>query len=297
MPAGVKIPMREPIGRASPRVIHQFSDKVGEFFKKENERAKAAHTSSGLISGSKLGQPTLWSVLNILGIEKDFDSYLLGKFQRGHDVETRAIVLLTNLPYELVYGIVSSTSPNPGWIDVPAGAVLTGQVHLQYEVGYRGGIGFIDMAQRLTEESQLIHHEIKSSTKMAYDKVAATGRSRAGKPEPYYHQALQAAFYGLGETPSHSFIHYFNADDYRLISFAINPMDYKEEIDKEIDDIQAAFLTKTMPSFEAFLPYHKAYMKTSYGEWNYLSPSQSLEQLRISYPEAYKTFMSKELPV
>lgn len=294
-----KIPQRAPLGRANPKVVYKFSDKVGLFFEKQHEIAKSKRTSSGLISGGKLGQPTLWSVLDILGLEKEYDSYTLGKFQRGHDVETRAIVLLTNLPYDLIYGIVSGEQENPGWIPVPAGAVLQGEVELQRAVGYRGGIGFVDLTQRMKgkDKEVLIHHEIKSSAKMAFDKVSATGRSKAGTPEPYYHQALQAAYYGLGDNPDMSFIHYFNADDYRLISFQINPLDYKEEIDKEIDDIQAAFLSKALPPFEAILDFHKIKNYQRYGdEWNKLTPSEMLQQLKTAYPEAYKLFMSKELP-
>ncbi len=92
-------------------------------------------------------------------------------------------------------------------------------------------------------------------------------------------------------------MHYFNADDYRMISFSINPGDYQEEIDKEIDDIQIAFESKVLPTFEALLDWHKIRNYQSYGDdWNYATPAQLLTKLENEYPEAYARFMSTTLP-
>ena len=91
------------------------------------------------------------------------------------------------------------------------------------------------------------------------------------------------------------FLHYFNADDYRLCSFAINPLDYKEEIDKEIDDIQSVFLTKELPAFQGFLPNHKVKGYWSYKEWNELSPREMMTKLKGEFPEQYKKFMEMEI--
>jgi hypothetical protein len=293
MPA--RIPTRDPIGRATPRRIYEFGEFIGKRLVKQNKAAQAAHTSSGLISGSKLGNPTLWSVLDLLGFDKDFDEFTLGKFQRGHDVEARAINFMTDIPIQTIIDILDGTVPNPGWITLAPGALLSGEVHLQYQTGYRGGVGYVDLAQK--NNGNLILHEVKSVTKMAYDKVAASGRSKDGVSEPYYHHCIQQAFYALGEGTSSAFVHYFNADDYRLCSFALNPLDYKDEIDKEIDDIQAAFITKVLPPFEALLPFHKIKNYQKYGdEWNLLTPSQMLVKLQNEYPEAYNKFMTITLP-
>lgn len=286
MPA--RIPSREVIGIATPKRIYEFGEKIGEKLKSEDEAKRAAYERSGKISGGKLGQPTLWAVLDMIGVPRDFDPYLLGKFKRGNDVEARAINFLTGIEADKVEPGVEVQSEE--------GAILKGTFILQAEQGYRGGTGYIDLLQLLTDKT--IKHEIKSSTKLAYDKISASGRYRGivdvenGTGVPYYHHAIQLAYYCLEDDDDIAYLHYFNADDYRLTTFAINPNDYKEEIDKEIDDIQLAFATKQLPSFEAFLPYHKAYMKGTYGEWNGLTPQQMIEKLEREFPEQYQKFMT-----
>lgn len=289
MPAGVRIPSREVIGQANPKRIYEFGEKIGEKLKKEDEEKRKNYERSGKISGGKLGQPTLWAVLDIIGVPREFDPYLLGKFKRGNDVEARAIQFLTGIEADKVEpGAVVQSEP---------GAVLAGEFVLQAEAGYRGGTGYIDLKQLISKDKSY-KHEVKSSTKMAYDKVAAAGRYRnevdieKGIGVPYYHHAVQLAYYCLDDGDDTAFLHYFNADDYRLTTFAINPEDYREEIDKEIDDIQLAFATKQLPTFEAFLPYHKAYMKSTYGDWNNLTPQQMMDKLEREYPEQYQKFLT-----
>lgn len=279
------VPMRDPIGRNSPTRIFEFGDKLAEKLTKDNDIKKAARERSGKISGGKLGKPTLWAVLDLIGVPDEFDPYLLGKFQRGNDVEDRAIQFLTGIkPWEHEPGVLIKSEPN---------AILTGEFMLQKEGGYQGGVGFIDLSQKVAES--WVYHEIKSSTKMAYDKVSASGRSRDGEAAPYLHHALQLAYYCLGDNINRGFLHYFNADDYRLCSFAINPLDYKEEIDKEIEDIKTVFITKQLPAFEGFLDYHKIKRYWSYKEWNELSPSEMMTKLKGQFPEAYKKLMEMTL--
>lgn len=279
--------MRDVIGRNSPTRIYEFGDKIHEKLVADNKEKQEGRERSGKISGGKLGKPTLWAVLDLIGVPDEFDPYLLGKFQRGNDVEDRAIQFLTGIdPHDVKAGEV--IEKNDG--------LLTGEFILQKEGGYRGGTGFIDLAQTVSDND--IYHEIKSSTKMAYDKVAAAGRYKGvvdvekGIGVPYLHHALQLAYYCLGDNVTRSFLHYFNADDYRLTSFAINPLDYKEEIDKEIDDIQLVFAEKRLPTFQGFLPYHKVKAYWSYAPWNELSPDEMMVKLQIEFPEQYKKFMS-----
>jgi hypothetical protein len=255
--------MRDPIGRNSPTRIYEFGDKIHEKLVSDDKAKKAARGErSGKISGGKLGKPTLWAVLDIIGVPDYLDPYVLGKFKRGDDVEDRAINFLTGIKaWEVEPGVIVNSEPK---------AILTGKFVLQMEGGYRGGVGYIDLSQLVGEfiegvepnKEDWVLHEIKSSTKMAYDKVSASGRYRGvvdadkGIGVPYLHHALQLAYYCLGRGVNRGFLHYFNADDYRLCTFAINPLDYKEEIDKEIDDIELCFVTKQLPAFEGFLPYH-----------------------------------------
>ena len=281
-----RVPMRDVIGRNSPSRIYEFGDKIAQKLQADDKAKRAAYERSGKISGGKLGKPTLWAVLDLIGVPDEFDPYLLGKFMRGNDVEDRAIQFLTGIkPWEVQAGELVKSDSN---------AVLVGEFILQKEGGYRGGTGFIDLAQVVGDSFVL--HEIKSSTKMAYDKVAAAGRYKGvAEPEkgigvPYLHHALQLAYYCLGHDVNRGFLHYFNADDYRLTSFAINPLDYKEEIDKEIDDIQLCFVTKQLPNFEGFLPYHKVKAYWSYKEWNELTPNEMMQKLKSEFPESYKKF-------
>lgn len=288
------IPSRQVIGRSSPKRIYEFGDKIHNKLKVDDAKRKEERGErSGKISGGKLGKPTLWAVLDLIGVEEELDPYLLGKFLRGHDVEDRAIEMLTG---------IRAADVKPGEpVKSEGDVILKGEFILQKEAGYRGGIGFVDLAQVI--KSGDVYHEIKSSTKMAYDRVSASGRflnktqDSKGDPVgvPQYHHALQLAYYCIGDDVHRGFLHYFNADDYRLCTFAINPNDYKEEIDKEIDDIQLAFKTKQLPSFEAYLPWHKIKQYWSYKEWNELSPSEMMTKLRGQFPEQYKKFMEMEL--
>lgn len=285
------VPMRNVIGRSNPTRIYEFGDKIHKKLVDENDAKQAGRERSGKISGGKLGKPTLWAVLDLIGVPDEFDPYLLGKFQRGNDVEDRAIEMLTGIDAKHVEpGVLIDSKPD---------AVLTGKFMMQKEGGYRGGCGYMDLSQQLGDD--WVYHEIKSSTKMAYDKVSASGRYKGvvdiekGVGVPYYHHELQIAYYCLGDEVSRGFLHYLNADDYRLCSFAINPLDYKEEIDKEIDDIEFCFETKMLPAFEGFLPYHKVKAYWSYKEWNELTPEQALFKLQHDFPEQYDKFMKMKL--
>lgn len=284
--AGARVPMRPIIGRSSPQRIYEFGDKIHNQLVAANNKKNAERERSGKISGGKLGKPTLWAVLDMIGVPDELDPYLLGKFQRGNDVEDRAVQFLTGIDPHYV---------EPGKVIEKNDGILTGEFILQKEGGYRGGVGFIDLAQQVGDQS--VYHEIKSSTKMAFDKVAASGRYKGvvdvekGIGVPYYHHALQIAYYCLGDGVTRAFLHYFNADDYRLTSFAINPLDYKEEIDKEIDDIEFVFTEKRLPAFEGFLDYHKVKAYWSYKEWNELTPDEMMLKLQHEFPEQYKKFM------
>lgn len=275
------VPMRDPIGRNSPTRIYEFGDKIHTKLVADNKAKQDARERSGKISGGKLGKPTLWAVLDLIGVPDEFDPYVLGKFQRGNDVEDRAIQMLTGIdPHYVEPGKLVEGKPD---------AILTGNFVLQKEGGYRGGTGYIDLSQKVGDD--WIYHEIKSSTKMAYDKVAASGRSAGKEPAPYLHHALQLAYYCLGSDVNRAFLHYLNADDYRLCTFAINPLDYKEEIDKEIDDIETVFMLRELPAFQGFLPYHKVKAYWSYKEWNELSPREMMTKLRNDFPDSYKKLM------
>ena len=138
------------------------------------------------------------------------------------------------------------------------------------------------MAQQVGDT--MVYHEIKSVTKMAYQRVDK-------EDQPYYHHAIQLAYYCLGDNVSEAYLQYLNADDYRVASFKINPLEYKEEIDKEIDDLKTVFITKKLPPFVALLDMHKVKLYRQYEDWNWLTPDQMMDKLQNQFPEQYKRFM------
>ena len=93
----------------TPMLVETFGERVGKELE-ARDRART-HTPSGLISGSKIGQPTLWAVLDMLGeLRAEHDAYTLGKFQRGHDVEARTINMLTGLQLQYIVDILDGTN-------------------------------------------------------------------------------------------------------------------------------------------------------------------------------------------
>ena len=260
------------------------------------------YVEHGLISGSKLADATLSTILKMLGVQQEFDAYTLGKFKRGHTTEAELIELLTGIPrHEQTAGV---------WLEPKDKRVLVGKVMLQAEpiAGYRGMTNSVDVLEDVG--SGLIVHEIKSATKSAYDYVAATGkgkfnyeynyatkkRERKGNrsPEPKEHHLIQVSSYSLsnwGKPVLKAYVHYINADDYRMISFLVDHMKYKPEIDREIDAVQYAFATKILPAYEPLYKW-QAGKYNSFADWEKLTEAEVLDKLRKEYPEAYDTFMN-----
>lgn len=275
MPAGVKIPTRDLINGTPPATrVRAFAEKIHEKLIADNEERMAKHIPSGKVSGGKLSRPLLWNVLSLIGVPDQIDAFLLGKFVRGNDVEERAIKFLT--------GIDASKVADNTPVEAEPGNVLTGTFTFQKPGSYRGGVGYIDMAQQVGDT--MVYHEIKSVTKMAYQRVDR-------EDQPYYHHAIQLAYYCLGDNVSEAYLQYLNADDYRVASFKINPLEYKEEIDKEIDDLKTVFITKKLPPFVALLDMHKVKLYRQYEDWNWLTPDQMMDKLQNQFPEQYKRFM------
>lgn len=254
------------------------------------------YVQTGKVSGSKIAQPTLTAILTMLGIERKPDNYTLGKFTRGHDVEAKFIERVFHKPKD-----VDETGE---WED--SGNGYESKFTWQYEMedGYRGCTCSVDVLEEYTydgdplNESLYIVHEIKSVGKMKYDRVAGTG-FRKGEPEPDFSHCLQASLYALsleketGILPR-CIIHYVNADDYRVVSFEINPEDYKEELDKRIDAIYTAFAEHRLP---AYIPY-EAWQKGKYNDFEEcerLTEDEVNDYIKTRYPEAYEKFLNARL--
>ena len=280
-----------------------YAEKVAAKIVKDNEND--TYVETGLISGSKLGDASLNIILKMLGIGQEFDAYTLGKFRRGHDLEAVLVELLTGIPH--------SEQVASEWLDPRAGAVIQGKVMFQGSAlkPYRGMSNSIDMIEDVG--AGYIIHEFKSATKMAYDQVAATGNAKykweynyalkkrvkgaLNKPSAREHHAIQVSSYALGAYKKpvlKTYIHYINADDYRMISFEVDPSKYKEEIDREIDEVQFAFNTKILPEFKPLFAWQKG-KYNSFADWEKLKEIELMAKLRAEYPEAHQKFMSTTL--
>ena len=117
----------------------------------QNKKEREAHTPSGKLSASILGNPLQWQILKVIGVpQKDLEPYTLRLFQRGRDVEDWFIKQ----------------------IDV---------VDSQKDVEYRGVVGIMDALIDTTDyEFNLgeVPNEIKSVKGTAYKWIEREGEAK-----------------------------------------------------------------------------------------------------------------------
>ena len=250
------------------------------------------YVETGLISGSKIGYTPLAAILRMIGVVTEFDGYTLGKFQRGHDLEFDIIKLLWGTP------------PAEGiWFDTHSGTKAMWQY--RPAEGYRGTVVTMDLIEDMGDH--FIIHEIKSATKMSWDKTAGAGyskwvREKKGEqviPEIKPHNAIQSALQGLAtcidddgkEKPVKKvLVHYVNADDYRIISFEVDPEEYREQIDNDITAILDAFITKRLPVYQSRWGWDKG-KYNNYKDFENLTSDQIYKKLQIEYKDSLDKFM------
>ena len=273
------------------RVTYDYSDKLYEAI----NNLPDTYQETGLISASKLGYTPLVVILRMLGVEAEFDDYTKGKFLRGHDLELRIIELMWGMP------------PAEGvWYETKNGTKANWQ--FRPEVCYRGTSVTMDLIEDFGD--YYVIHEIKSATKMSWDKTAAAGGSkyhkaynretkkweRQGRREPEVkpHNVIQASLQGLTQLDKpikEVIIHYVNADDYRIISFEIDPLDSKQAIDEAIDKVLEAFITKTFPTYYSLWGWDKG-KYNSYADFEKFETSDQIKDyLRQNHKEALDKFM------
>ena len=225
-------------------------------------------------------------VLTMLGIEKKFDDYTLAKFMRGHDVEEKFIQRVFDKPVEI--------SETGHW--KANGSDFTWQYEMKD--AYRGCTCSVDVLE-LPERGMPIIHEIKSVSKMKYDRVCGTGMRKNQMAEPDHSHCLQVALYAMsydketGIMPR-CYIHYVNADDYRVSTFEIEAESYLDELDQRIDAIYTAFAEHRLP---AYIPY-EAWQKgkyNSFSELEKLSEDDVNEYIKRQYPQEYEKFIKANI--
>jgi len=237
------------------------------------------YEETGQISGSKVSQPTVVAILTMLGIEKKFDDYTLAKFQRGHDVEEKF------LEYTFHMDKLADTT-NYMW--TYNDSVYTWQKEIPH--GYRGATCSIDLLEK--NKDGYILHEVKSVGKYKYDRVAGKRKGSDGGPDLSH--CLQVTLYAKSlrlTKPAKVLIHYVNADDYRVLTFEINPKDYLEELDRRIDAIQECFMTHRLPEYQPYEAWQKG-KYNSFPELEGLSEREVNAWVERHYPEEYNKFMN-----
>lgn len=250
---------------------------------------KDDYQETGLISGSKLGYAPLTAILRMIGVNSEFDDFTKGKFLRGHDLEYRLIGLLWGVPPAENEWYETKDGTRACWQYLP-------------ETSYRGTSVTIDLIEDVGE--YYVIHEVKSSTKMAWDKTAGKGYSKwvatkkgeTIKPELKPHHSIQAALQGLTplDKPVKVMVHYLNADDYRIISFELDPLNFKEQIDNDINAILQAFATHTFPEYVPRWGWDKG-KYNNYVDFEKLTSDQIKDKLRQEHKPALDKFMMSKL--
>jgi hypothetical protein len=232
-----------------------FNERLTKYLKEKNNAEAKKHQSSGKISPSKIAQPTLEAVLQLLGVQADPPSdQSLRFFLRGHTVEEA-------IAPSLAFGQKTHK--------------------LQVEAKYRNGFGLIDSDGEYP-------HEIKSAGFQTWKSV-----TRNGKPKLSH--ALQGTFYALGTHSKYCWLHYVNTDTYQVHSFRIEPSEYKEELDRRIDAIQLAFAYRTLPDYIPLDSLHENVMYSNYAEFFNKKGDEATKILKKYHPEQYRLLISGEL--
>lgn len=219
-----------------------------------NKKEREDHISSGKLSASILGFPLQWQVLKVIGIEKEFDEYLLRKFKRGHDVEEWIVDKMPNL------------------------------LEKQKEVEYRGVVGFADAvvdSKDFDLQKGKMCHEIKSVANMKFKRIVKAN-------EPDRSHKLQATLYSLALGYDYSAIDYVASDDYRIITFVFPVTDCKDDIDQIIDTFDKQIKSGIVPEFVEKESWQKLPDYNQYYDFATLSEKQIDEKLKTEYAEQYK---------
>jgi hypothetical protein len=149
-----------------PIVDKTLQEHYNIMLRRENDKRNADHKSSGKLSASMLYQPLRFQVLKSIGVpQREIDTYVLGKFQRGNEVEATVVKVAEDA------GILKDR---------------------QKFVEYRGAVGYADMVvdTDLTILNRgVMPWEVKSVTNAKLKRIEKTGVD--------YHYQLQACMYAL----------------------------------------------------------------------------------------------------
>lgn len=203
----------------------------------DNMIERGNHKPSGKLSASALGDPLQWQILKSLAAEpREFDSYVLRKFLRGKQVEQWFL------------------SAVPGIIEPPT-------KEKQEFVQYRDVVGYMDAFVDTSPWDFPVGNaplEVKSIANAKFKRLLMNGSPDRG-------HLLQGALYGLAKQTPHFVITYIASDDYRVRTYILNTLDYKEEVDRIIDRYERQKATGKIPVFE---PEEKWQANPKYNRYN-----------------------------
>jgi len=234
----------------------KLDDMITESYRTKHEKERAEHKSSGKINPSGLGYPIQWQVLKVIGVPgREIDDYALRMFDRGNDVEDKAIEWLNE------HTEVKGT---------------------QVEINYPGVFGYIDaMVDGKIWGLGEIPVEVKSVKNAKFKRIATSGGPDRG-------HLLQATIYGIATKKDNFAILYVSADDYRTMCFVGNTDDHKGEVLTTVGKVQACLDNGFVPTFEAVETWNTNPQYNHYMEWVNLDRGQIEAKLKEDYPDAYK---------
>lgn len=229
--------------------------------RKNDEKAKLEHEPSRRLTASALGLPLQWQILKVIGVPPvPAEDYLLGKFERGKDVEKKCIEHLTGLKevgqlveYRDCIGVIDA---------VVDSSVVDGEDKWEFNAG-------------------VLPHEIKSISNAKYRRI---NQDKEADPS----HILQGALYGLALGTKHFAIDYIATDDYRIFTWVYETTQYKEEVDKIIDTFNKTLKASIIPVFEPRFKWQADKRYQKYPEFAELNLEQIEEKLKVDFNPQYK---------
>lgn len=191
---------------------------------KMNAERESKHEPSGKLAASMLYQPLRFQVLRSIGApRRPIEPYVLGKFQRGNEVEATVVKVAES-----------------------AGILVSAQEFVEY----RGAIGYADMkvdTSKIAVNRGIMPWEIKSVTNAKLKRIEKTGVD--------YHYQLQACMYALALGSEYYGVVIASGEDNRTTTYIERTRLLAPDVDKAITAYNEAmenWKTKhILPPFEA----------------------------------------------
>jgi hypothetical protein len=238
--------------------------KFYKYLRTKNEENRLTHEPSGKLTASILGDPIQWQILKVMGVPAiEVDDYLLGKFERGDDVELKCLEFLTGLKDK------------------------------QKKVEYRNVVGvadaivdsdIIDKDDKWDFQLGIIPHEIKSVSNAKFKRIMDAKEADEG-------HILQGCLYALALDMKYFGIDYCSTDDYRFSTWVYKTADYKKQVDDVIDKFDETIKNKTIPIFEPRYAWQENEKYNKYPDFMKLSQEEIEVKLQVEFSQQYKKLM------